>query len=181
MPSDGALLDTVLLDTVVVAGLFAISKSGKYVDSNRSSWSTAITTLLARAKISRPKLQIPVSVCFELKCWSRTWYDFVNSTSHPAFKYSNTHIINTILDEAAKFAIACRMPTEDEKTAKLKTFDPITAAYCLMFNFCLITENQQDFPESHFRVIGSESVVLFSRDGDRQNRRTIYLLTPITR
>ncbi len=54
--------------------------------------------------------------------------------------------------------------------------DPLIAAYCIKSNHYLLTTNQQDFPESHFSVVGTEILILSGKNG--KYRSIIYLLKP---
>jgi len=141
MPED----KVILLDTMVVGGLFALSKKGKSIDENKKEWKNVVVKIIENIK--NRKLVVPPSVCFELMCWNKEWHQLISSKSSSIFSYSDRPIRNEILQLAAMYSYECgsKFVDGDESKPKLKSMDPITAAYCLKHKYYIITENIVDF------------------------------------
>jgi hypothetical protein len=116
--------------------------------------------------------------------WNLKWLQIVNDKKNDSlFKYSSYDIKNDILKIGAKYAYESNIRTgSDGKSAKLKTMDPLLAAYSIKHKCCILTENECDFPDSHFDVIGVEVLKLIGSDKDlhKKQRSILYLLKPKT-
>jgi len=166
-----------LLDTMVVAGLFAVTKTkDKYIQSDKAEWKRAIESLFTKSGITEFRLSIPISVCYELMSINRGWFDFISQNSDELFRFSRTRIDNEVLAYAAKYSFEGQTQNDDGKYDKVKGFDPITAAYSLMYGYYIITENLKDFPDSHFEVIALEPTILNGQKG--KYRKILALLKP---
>lgn len=173
MPSNSK----VLLDTMVVAGLFAVTKNkDKYAQSNKTEWERVIASLFKKCGLTDCRLSIPNSVCYELMSMNQGWFNFISENSDDLFRFSRTHINNDVLAFAAKYSFESQTQNEDGKFDKVKGLDPITAAYSIMYDYYLITENLKDFPDSYFEVIALESAILDGQKG--RYRKILALLKP---
>lgn len=168
----------VLLDTMVVGGIFAVSKSDSPKENeNKNSWKSAIANLINRASITNTQFIVPTSVCYELISMDKNWFNFVlNSSSGGIFQYSKNNIASKILQLAAQYSYSSRIEFSEKESYKSKSFDPITAAYSLFCNYPLITENQDDFCEPYFKIVAIEPVLLNAKQG--KYRRLLSLLRP---
>jgi len=170
----------ILLDTMVVAGIFALTKKGDSTERNKREWKRAVSKL--REGIEYQGITVSPSVCFELMCWNKDWFEFVatNSKKIPLFNYSNEPIKNDILQIAAKYSYKCGENYSGcaaDDNFKLKSMDPITAAYSIKHNHYILTENQRDFPESYFQLVAVEQLILFAKN-DKKYRRFLCLIKP---
>ena len=174
MPSSNNL---VLLDTMVVGGLFAISKINTIAENqNRDSWDNGIRNLLNMSGFTESSLVVPTSVCYELMSMNAEWKKYILDKTDKIFSYAKYPITNNILQTAAEYSFKSRVVFFDGKTHKIKSFDPITAAYSIWFNYPIITENQEDFAESHFQIVAVEPIILNGNIG--KYRRLLSLLKP---
>ncbi len=162
----------ILLDTMVVAGWFAVSRP---IQEHIDAWETALQNLMSHAPEST--LQVPTSVCFELMCWNEPWRNKIVNENLTIFRYHSYSITSDILEIASKYSIESRVSFYDGTKHKVKSFDPITAAYCIKFGHGLITTNEKDFPESHFEVVDVE-IVKLQQENRAIKREDLYLLKP---
>lgn len=173
----------VLLDSNVVAGIVALGRNGNQSEkhkSNASEWEKSINNLLSNLNKdpTQIKLKVPTPICYELMAWDKKWFDLINSSKYKSyFNYSSYNISNKFIKIAARYAYESRINTgSDDKSAKIKTMDPLLASYSIMFNYPILTENECDFPNSHFEVIGID---LLNLTGNNKKYRSIlYLLQP---
>jgi hypothetical protein len=169
----------IMLDTMVVAGIFALTKKGPGVEENKKEWKRAVIKFTS--DISNKKIVVPPSVCFELMCWNKEWYEMVsvNPNNYSIFSYSSEPIKNEIMKVAAEFAYSCgeNYGEKDDGKYKLKSMDPVTAAYSLKHNHYILTENEKDFPEKCFHIVSTEKLILSGKDR-KKYRRFLYLLEP---
>jgi len=168
----------ILLDTMVVAGMFAVTKQGggvEWIEGRKKNWRTAVDNLTAKVG-EGVILKVPTPVCYELMCWNEGWYKQVTSGRNPVFAYAKNNIHSKFLLMAARYSVECRVEYFDSTKYKVKTMDPLVAAYSMVFGYYLLTENQKDFPESHFSVVEIEPLVLKEKKG--QVRKVLYLLQP---
>lgn len=178
--------NTVFLDSNVVAGAIAVGKDGvssQKTEENLKEWGKAIKELTSRlSPDSYKKLVVPTPICYELMAWNSKWSQIVIDAKYDSlFKYSNCDIKNDILKIRARYAYESKIKTgSDNQSAKLKTMDPLLAAYSIKHKCCILTENECDFPDSHFDVIGVEVLKLIGSDKDLQKRQRsiLYLLKP---
>lgn len=173
MPSN-AIAPICLLDTMVVAGLFAIKKK-ENIDQHKTEWNRAIISLSSKIG-SKCLFRVPTPVCYELMCWCVEWRDIIIKKKSSIFHFSTYDIDNEILNSASKYSIESQIDFYDESCHKVKSLDPLVAAYSLKYGYYLLTENQKDFPDSHFNIIGVETLVLNQKKGS--GRRFLYLLQP---
>jgi len=171
MPSE----PIILLDTPIVAGSFAVSKKGNHVESEKILWRNAVKKL-ASSVSSKYLIRVPTPVCYELMAMNKQWFDFIYDSQSDVFRYSHVGISNEYIVTAAEYSFSTICTYHDGTQQKMKTMDPLIAAYCIKGNHYLLTTNQQDFPESHFTVIGTEIMVLSGQNG--KYRSIIYLLKP---
>ncbi len=180
--------NTIFLDSNVVAGAIAVGKDGnssQKTEKNLEEWGGAIKKLANKlSPDSYKKLIVPTPICYELMAWNPKWFQIVSDTKNdPLFKYSNYDIKNDILKVGAKYAYESKTGTgSDNQSAKLKTMDPLLAAYSIKHKCCILTENECDFPESHFEVVGIEVLKLIGSDKNlhKKQRSILYLLKPKT-
>lgn len=173
----------VLLDSNVVAGIVAVGRDGngsRRHTLNASEWEKSINNLVSNIDkdLTLIKLKVPTPICYELMAWSKKWFDLVSGSSYGSyFDYSSCNINNKFIKIAARYAYESRISSgSDDKSAKLKTMDPLLAAYSIMFNYPILTENECDFPNSHFEVLG---ISLLNLSGsNKQYRNVLYLLKP---
>ncbi len=175
--------DTIFLDSNVVAGIIAVGRDGnssQKVNENLIEWGRCVKTL---ADIISPtahnNLIVPTPICYELMAWNKKWFDIVNNDQQyrNIFKYSNRDILNCILKTGAKYAYESAIRIGGDK---LYTMDPLLAAYSIKHGCCILTENEHDFPDSHFDVIGFELLKLISSKNNicKKQRSILYLLKP---
>lgn len=169
----------VLLDTMVVLGFYGSRTSsfqgGK---SDADKWQKTIETLLGRLNVSNFRITVPTPVCYELTCHGSAWKDFFPQEPD-IFRYAEAYISHDILKRAAEYSLSIHPMKADGKEGKVKTMDPIIAAYSLDLKYYLLTENQQDYPEPYFSLVATEAVVLTDKTGNKY-RRLIHLLKPKT-
>jgi len=175
----------IFLDSNVIAGIFAIGKDGqksRKMEINYEEWGRAINVLINIEKSSStPQLRVPTPICYELMSWDKKWYDIVNDPKNISyFYYSSFGIGNEYLRIASKYAYESQIRIgSDCQSAKMKTMDPLLAAYSIKFGFPILTENECDFPDSHFDVVGVEILKLIGSDKtQRKHRSILYLLKP---
>lgn len=175
----------VLLDSNVIAGVLAVGKDGstsKKTESNLAEWGRAINELVSKIDSTLPiQLKVPTPICYELMAWDKKWFDIVNDPKYVSyFYYASYHLKNEFLRIGAKYAYESQIRTgSDGQSAKLKTMDPLLAAYSIKFGYPILTENECDFPDSHFEVVGMELIKLVGSDkSPRKHRSVLYLLKP---
>lgn len=175
----------VLLDSNVIAGVLAVGKDGnksKKMEANFAEWGRAIEQLIGKVDSKLPvQLKVPTPICYELMAWDKKWFDIVNDPKYVSyFYYSSFSIGNEYLRIGAKYAYESQIRTgSDGQSAKLKTMDPLLAAYSIKFGYPILTENECDFPDSHFEVLGMELLKLIGSDkSPKMNRSILYLLKP---
>lgn len=167
---------TVLLDTMVVAGLFSVTRNrNDKVLNNIKTWEELIEKAVAPIS-GEHQFIVPTPVCYELMSWNKDWKDFVLEGNNPIFKYATYSISAKILQEAAKYSSESEVSYYDEKKHKIKGMDPIIAAYCLQQGHYLLTENHKDFPDSHFEVVSVSIGIFLQKKG--KIRKIIFLLKP---
>jgi len=169
MPTNPSII---LLDTNVVAGLFSITKK---IEDHKIAWDNAINKIAKKVN-DNYFLRVPTCVCYELMCWNKEWSNFVKTNPNNIFFYASNSIANNILRIAAEYSIKSEIKFYDEGTNKVKSFDPILAAYSLHFGYFILTENQSDFVEDYFSIVLTESVILSQKKG--KLRKFLYLLSP---
>lgn len=180
--------NTIFLDSNVVAGAISVGRDGsssQKTENNLKEWGRAIKELANKVSTTYyEKLIVPTPICYELMAWNSKWLQIVNDKKNDSlFKYSSYDIKNDILKIGAKYAYESNIRTgSDGKSAKLKTMDPLLAAYSIKHKCCILTENECDFPDSHFDVIGVEVLKLIGSDKDlhKKQRSILYLLKPKT-
>ena len=161
---------------MVVAGVIALTKKGTDIAERKNTYKSAIVDLVSILGSSY-LLRIPTPVCFELMCWNEVWKDYVLNSKSQLFFFAKHSITSEILQVAAEFSITSNTCRYDEKRHKIKSFDSIIAAYGILNGHYILTENQKDFPESHFELIGSRMILLKQQEG-YPPRTFLYLLKP---
>lgn len=161
---------------MVVAGVFALTKKGDDITERKNTYKAAIIDLVTALGPSY-LLRVPTPVCFELMCWNQVWKDFVLNSKSQLFFFAKHSITSEVLNAAAKFSIDSNTCKYDEKTHKIKSLDSIIAAYGIINGHYILTENQKDFPESHFELVESRMMLLKQQDG-YPPRTFLYLLRP---
>lgn len=157
---------------MVVAGLYAVTNP---ITQHIEEWKKAVQSL--DSKIDEECLfRAPTPVCFELMCWNNEWKKKVLNGKLALFNYANYSIVNKVLLKAADYRIKAQASI-DGKTHKIKSLDPIIAAYAILYNHYLLTTNQEDYPESFFEVINCEVMKFRGKDG-KYSRQVLYLLKP---
>ena len=166
----------VLLDTGVVAAIFAVSKKGPHVSREKEIWLESVRTLIETVS---PKclVRVPTPVCYELMAMNQEWYDFISRSKNEVFRFSSYSISNTMLKKAAKYSFETVCLGTDGKEQKMNTMDPLIAAYSLTSGHYLLTLNQHDFPESYFSVVETKVLVLSGKEA-KKYRKLLYLLKP---
>ncbi len=165
----------ILLDTMVVAGIFAVTKKHEKIEQHKAEWKRAIKSIIS--EIANPYLRVPTPVCFELMCWNKEWRNFILNDKRKIFQFAYYPVTNDVIMTATEYAVNCQMEFFDGAVHKVKTVDPLIAAYSLLGGHYILTENQQDFPESYFKIVKCEILLLDQRKGGL-NRRVLYLLKP---
>lgn len=173
-----------LLDSNVVAGIIAVNRDGNSSQKtkiNSKEWERSINKLISLIDIDPTKveLKVPTPICYELMAWDKEWFKIVTSEEYKAlFIYSSNSLGNKFIKIAARYAYESQIRTgSNNDSPKLKTMDP--AAYSIMFAYPILTENECDFPTSHFDVIGIDLLNLVSsNDSNKQYRNILYLLKP---
>ncbi|MEK7079320.1 MAG: hypothetical protein AAB929_04585 [Patescibacteria group bacterium] len=173
MPSNPPII---LLDSMVVAGVFALTKSGNNIDERKNTYKAVIIDLVSILGKSY-LLSVPTPVCFELMCWNEIWKNFVLNSKSQLFFFAKHSITSDVLQTAAEFSIKSNTCRYDEKIHKIKSLDSIIAAYGISNGHYILTENQKGFPESHFELIGSRVMLLKQHEG-YPPRTFLYLLKP---
>lgn len=162
---------------MVVGGLFAISKpKTKSEDQNKSEWRRAIDSLKKKSGFEDARFTVPTPVCYELMCLNKEWKDMISSNKENLFPFADWPISNKILKKAAEFSVESKVEFTNKESYKSKSLDPIIAAYSITNQYSIITENQKDYPESHFQVVAIEPVILNGQKG--QIRKILLLLKP---
>ena len=162
---------------MVVGGIFAISKPDtKPQRENKITWRNSINKLVDKARVDNPQFIVPTPVCFELMTMNQSWKNFILDNTSGVFRYAQYGISSSILKRAAEYSFTSRIKFSDNSSYKVKSFDPIIAAYSLEYGFPIITENQKDYCESHFSVGAVEPVILNAQIN--QERRYISILLP---
>lgn len=165
----------ILLDTPIVAGTFAVSKIGPHVEAEKQVWRKAIHAL-ASIVSSTSLIRVPTPVCYELMSMNREWFDYIANSRSQVFRFASSSIPNAIWKKAAEYYFTAMSINTDGRGEKMKTMDPLIAAYSLTGGHYLLTTNQHDFPESHFSVAGTKILTLTGKNG--KYRTIIYLLKP---
>lgn len=173
MPSD----PIILLDTPIVAGSFAVAKSGSHVEPQKAIWKAAVSQLASKVS-SRCMIRVPTPVCYELMAMNKEWHDFILKSPDDIFRFARYSIPSEVLVLAAKYSYTAQCIYYDGEKQKMKSLDPLIAAYALNGKHHLMTTNQQDFPESHFAVVDTEVLTLPGKNGTY--RSMVYLLKPKT-
>jgi len=167
----------VLLDTMAVAGTIAASKhGGEWLSENKKRWSDAILSLSKTFGEKGCEFLVPTSVCYELMTLNEDWKKLVLSESDSIFKYAKRAISNDIMQLAAEYSYKSQTIESDDTKHKVKSFDPITAAYSLKYGYPIITENQKDFVEPYFLISEIKPVVVNIKKG--KERRLLCLISP---
>lgn len=166
----------ILLDTPIVAGVFAVAKSGPHVSQDKKLFMFAIRQLSSLVG-ENFLVRVPTPVCYELMSMNNVWYQFIDKSTNPVFSWAHSQIENEILLIAARYSFSANCNSYDGDRQKMKTMDPLIAAFCIKNDHYLLTTNQQDFPESHFSYVGSQVLVRSGRAGSY--RSVLYLLKPI--
>jgi predicted nucleic acid-binding protein len=167
----------VLLDTNIVAALFAVSKTGGHVEPEKQLWRSAVLELTQLVS-AECLIRVPTPVCYELMAMNQAWFNYVNTSQDEVFRFSHNAISEKIWKEASKYYFTAKCFNSDGKEEKIRTMDPIIAAYSLLGKHYLLTTNQKDFPESHFSVIETRVLVLSGKAG--KHRQIVFLLKPKT-
>lgn len=165
----------VLLDTNIVAGLFSVSKLGPHVEHEKKIWRDAVRSLILTVS-SKCLARVPTPVCYELMSINKRWYSFITTSKENLFQFSAGGINNDVLMKAAEYSLQTFCVSPDGKEQKIKTMDPLIAAYSLIAGHYILTLNQQDFPESHFTVAGTKVITLSGKTA--KYRVILYLLKP---
>ena len=113
--------------------------------------------------------------------WNKEWFKIVTGDEYKIlFTYSSYGLANKFIKVAARYAFESQIRTgSNNDSAKLKTMDPLLAAYSIIFNCPILTENECDFPNSHFDVVGINLLNLISsNDSNKKHRSILYLLKP---
>lgn len=167
----------VLLDTMAVAGIIAASKhGGEWLSENKKRWSEAILSLSNKLGKTGCEFLVPTSVCYELMTLNEEWKNLVLSESDSIFMYAKRAITNDILQLAAEYSYKSQTIESDDTKHKVKSFDPITAAYSLKYGYPIITENQKDFVEPYFSITEIKPVIVNIKKG--KERRLLCLISP---
>ena len=167
---------SILLDTMIVAGIYAAAKVGDAENllASQTEWRRIVKSLIEKAELKNIKLVIPRPVFYELMSMNKTWYDYViEREKNPIFNTSTETISDEILKRASLYAHECRAQFGQDD-GKLKSYDPLIAAYAAEAHGYVITENQKDFSESHFQVVAIDTAILKGKDV--KGRRIIFLL-----
>lgn len=107
--------------------------------------------------------------------YNKEWFDLVHNSGKKIFNRAKDNIPNNILSIAAEYTYKAKCQFVDGEKSKLKSLDPIHAAYCIESNGYLITENQHDFPDPFFTVIALKPIVTIGKEG-RKHRRILAML-----
>lgn len=165
-----------LLDTTIVAGLFANTKHTVSV-ADRNTWEAAVSHLAAVVSTDC-LIRVPTPVCYELMCMNHEWKEFVTQSPDPIFRFAKYSITADTLQRAAEYHLAAVPANTLGKPEKKKTMDSLIAAYALQGGHYLLTANEKDFPPTHFEVIETKTLTL-SATNRIKHRKTICLLKPI--
>ncbi len=162
---------------MVVAALYAVSKTGSYVEKEKRLWQEAVMSLVSNIS-PECLIKVPTPVCYELMAMNQSWYDHVTRYPKPLFSPASEAIPNTVIKKAAHYSFETNCNSFDGEKQKMKTMDPLIAAYSLLGGYYILTMNQHDFPESHFTVRNLQILSLQGKNG--KYRSILYLLKPIT-
>ena len=173
MPTNQSII---LLDSMVVAGIYALTKKGVDIDERKNTYKSTVTELVNLID-NKSLICVPTPVCFELMCWNKEWRNFVLNSDSPLFYFAKHSITNDVLLQASLFSIESNTCKYDEKVHKIKSLDAIIAAYSLINTYYVLTENQSDFPESHFQLVGTRMMLLKQKD-EGVRRVFLHLLKP---
>lgn len=169
----------ILLDTMVVGGIFAVSKPNSESEKqNRAEWRRSIEELRIKGGIQKASFIVPTPVCYELMCLNKEWTQMILGNRENLFPYASRNISGQVLKKAADFSIESKVEFTNNESFKSKSLDPIIAAYSLIQGHYIITENQKDYPESHFQVLAMEPVIINGQKG--KLRKILLLLKPKT-
>ena len=165
----------VIFDTMIVAAVFAVSKKGSHVENEKQIWRKAVKEIVTTVS---PTLQarVPTPVCYELMAMNKEWYSHITESQLPFFRFCKTEIPNSILRVAAQYAVETNCTSTDGEKQKMKTMDPLIAAYAITDKMYILTTNQHDYPETHFSVSEVKVLSLIGKNGPY--RTVLYLLKP---
>lgn len=169
----------ILLDTMVASGMYALSQKGELAEFNRVEWQVKIKQLLDNLKTERLRLAVPTPSCYELMCKDNAWRDYLLTSDDEIFRFARLGIKNEVLLKASEYTLRSEAVSLDGSKVKMLTMDPMIAAYSLLYGYYILTENQADYCEPDFSVVGAEALVLKNRNGSLY-RRMLYLLKPST-
>lgn len=167
----------ILLDTMVASGMYALSQKGDIAELNRVEWQGKIKKLLDNLKTEKLRLAVPTPACYELMCKDAAWRDYLLTSEDEIFRFARLGIKNEVLLKASEYTLKSEVVSMDGTKVKMMTMDPMIAAYSLLYGYYILTENQVDYCEPEFSVVGAEPLILKNRNGSFY-RRMIYLLSP---
>lgn len=163
---------------MIVLGMFALPGPGRAQLPDEKKWQAAFRNILQRIPITSPyELVISTPVCYELLCHGPDWKKSILDNQNDMFRFAKADIKNKILQKAAQYTLDVDPVNPDGRDGKMKTLDPMIAAYALEFGYYLLTKNQQDYPDPYFSIVATEPLVLKNKNG-RQYRRMLHLLRP---
>ncbi len=169
----------ILLDTMAAAGIFSDRQE------KQKKWVSTILHLIAF--LPEADITIPTPVFLELAQWHVNWYKYVQNinqpsiSSSPLLKYVSYSIPKKVFYPAAAYKLFCsnkqNKPDEFRKEKnKISFIDSLLASYCLTYNYALVTENHNDFPDKYFSIVK----VATSPESTGTERRLLFLLKPNT-
>lgn len=164
---------------MIVSGMYALSQKESFAAFNKSQWEESIASLLKGLSVDK-RIAVPTPACYELMCKSKEWKDFIienQKSKSGIFKFALQPISPSILLRAAEFTLDTCVVKVTGDQGKMLTLDPLIAAYSLIYNYYIVTENQYDFPEPYFSVTRCEAMILKNKEG-KNYRRMLYLLKP---
>ncbi len=164
---------------MIVSGMYALSQKEIHASFNKLQWERSISNLLVDLSEDK-RIAVPTPACYELMCKSKEWKEFIveNQKSKTGiFKFALQSIAPNILLKAAEFTLDTCVVKVTGDQGKMLTLDPMIAAYSLIYNYYIVTENQYDFPEPYFTATRCEAMILKNKDG-KNYRRMLYLLKP---
>lgn len=178
MPEQHSVISYVLLDTMVASGMYALSQKGEVAEFNRIEWQLKIKKLLDNLKTDRLRLAVPTPACYELMCKDNAWRDYLLNSDDEIFRFARLGIKNEVLLKASQYTLKSEAVSMDGTKVKMMTMDPMIAAYSLLYGYFILTENQVDYCEPEFSVVGAEPLIIKNRNGSLY-RRMLYLLKPL--
>ncbi len=168
-------MQLILIDTMIAAGILSRVSSNPEDKAKSKAWWDCTRDMTNH--ISDSRIVIPPPVYYELTARNEVFHKALSNLSYwkgvsPIFQYIDISIRPDILLAASLYKLYCRKYAGVDG---INWVDTILAAYCLIFNHCIITVNQKDFPDIYFEALKLVNGPMFDH---KSHRQTVYLLKP---